>query len=271
MCQGNAAAQLKVRVLGSENASVNLVLLHGWGMNSGAFDRWLPQLVDDYRITLIDLPGFGVNNAVLPELYTLEQVSECIETVLPDNSVLVGWSLGGLVAQHIAAFGSCELKGLVTVASTPYFVQEQAWAGIRQDILAMFATQLSRSYDKTLERFLAIQAMGSDNPRQEVRDLKGQIKQYPDPSPTALAAGLDLLAEGDVRHALSKIKVPTLRLYGRRDTLVPVSAVDAIHALHPQSDNVVLCQAAHAPFMSHPEKTTQVLHQFVSQINGING
>jgi pimeloyl-[acyl-carrier protein] methyl ester esterase len=258
--------ELNVRHCGPDFDAPHLVLLHGWGMNSGAFERWIPLLKEECRVTLIDLPGFGVNNHLVPELYSLETICEHIYRALPDNAILVGWSLGGLVAQFIASRRPDALRGLITIASTPYFVQTHGWPGIRQDILSTFSKQLTRSYDKTLERFLAIQAMGSDNPRQEVKTLKQQIKQYPDPSAVALAAGLDILGEGDVRSELHKIKVPTLRLYGKRDTLVPVSAVDAIHALHPASDNVIFSQAAHAPFMSHPEKTTQVIHQFAQQV-----
>lgn len=263
MCQDTTFDTLNIRTCGTGQP---LVLLHGWGMNSGAFTSWLSQLEPDYHITLIDLPGFGLNHEILPSQYTLDALCELITPYIPDKAIIVGWSLGGLIAQAIAAYYKNQkgILALVTIASTPCFVQTNGWAGMRADVLANFADQLDNSYEKTIERFLAIQAMGSDNPKRDARNLKQQIQAFPNPAPQALKAGLHILTNEDIRSSVSKITVPTLRLYGKLDSLVPVSAVDAIHEIHPQSDSVILTKASHAPFISHPEQTTQILNQFVS-------
>ena len=261
MTQDTLDKTMKIRTSGS---GFDLVLIHGWGMNSGAFDNWLPLLESEYRITLIDLPGFGVNKDVKSEPYDVKQIAELVKPAIPVGAVVAGWSLGGLVAQQLAIQEPELLSGLITIASSPCFIQRAGWSGIRPEILATFAGQLTKSYDKTLERFLAIQAMGSNSPRAQVKQLQVSIKAYPDPCESALKNGLGILEHADIRNAIGKISIPTLRLYGKRDSLVPVSAVDAIHNLHPQSDNVILSDAAHAPFISHPEATAQIFNQFIS-------
>ena len=130
--------------------------------------------------------------------------------------------------------------------------------------IAKKRSQLDTSYEKTLERFLAIQAMGSDNARVEARRLKKAITQYPSPASKALHGGLDILAKSDLRSELERIPVPTLRLYGKQDSLVPVAAADAIQQLHLQSEKVILSSAAHGPFISHPEQTANLCLLYTS-------
>lgn len=255
---------LKIRSFGTGS---DLVLLHGWGMNSGAFEQWMDLLTTNYKVTLVDLPGFGINHEVLPNTYTLQSVCDLIEPVMPSNATLLGWSLGGLVAQQLAIQLGNTIRGLITIGSSPYFVRSENWAGIKSDVLALFASQLDGSYEKTLERFLAIQAMGSENARAEVKVLKKAITQFPTPASAALHGGLDILGKSDVRGDLTRILAPTLRIYGKNDSLVPVATVEAIQQLQPKSDKVVLPSAAHAPFISHPEQTAHIVYQFIEGLN----
>ncbi|WP_242698633.1 pimeloyl-ACP methyl ester esterase BioH [Alteromonas sp. 5E99-2] len=257
---------LKIRSFGSGSGS-DLVLLHGWGMNSGAFEQWIELLTPNYKVTLVDLPGFGINHEVLPETYTLQSVCDLVEPAIPSNAVLLGWSLGGLVAQQLAIQLGAAIKGLVTIGSSPCFVQNENWTGIKKDVLSMFVKQLDISYEKTLERFLAIQAMGSDNARVEARLLKKAITQFPSPASKALHGGLDILAKSDLRCELGRIITPTLRLYGKLDSIVPIAAADAIQQLQLQSQSIVIPSAAHGPFISHPEETAHFVHQFVGGLH----
>jgi pimeloyl-[acyl-carrier protein] methyl ester esterase len=256
-------AALNVRTYGS---GFDLVLLHGWGMNSGAFNHWLPYLESECRVTMIDLPGFGMNHDICIDSYGLHDMATLIERFVPQGAILIGWSLGGLIAQQIAIQHKSLLSGLVTIASSPCFPQQCGWAGVRPELLRTFQEQLALSYNKTLDRFLAIQAMGCKDQRTQVKQLKKAISAYPNPKQSALKKGLEILEFADIRQSIGKITVPTLRIYGKRDTLVPIRAVDDIHHLHPQSDCVILSDAAHAPFISEPDKTTQLLLQFTADL-----
>lgn len=240
----------------------DLVLLHGWGMNSGAFHEFLPYLTANFNVTTIDLPGFGDNNQFVPEPYSLEALSGAVEPLIPDGAVLAGWSMGGLIAQHIAIYQPEKLSGLITIASTPKFVAGKGWPGIEPDILGMFESQLEQDYRKTLDRFLMIQAMGSETARKDIKTIRNRIVTFPDPSALALRDGLGLLSSVDLRREIGRIQIPTLRLYGRLDSLVPTCGIDGIHELQPNADTVVLPHASHAPFISHPQQTADILHHF---------
>lgn len=254
----------------SQGTGKELVFIHGWGMNSAVFTEFLPYFDDQFRITRMCLPGFGTNAGNLPEEYTLEQLAEAVAPVLPEDAIIIGWSLGGLVAQHLALYHSHRVAGLITIASTPYFVADKCWPGIAPEVLAMFRQQLAKDYDKTLDRFLAIQAMGSATAKQDVKSIRQQVKTLPNPSVDALEAGLHLLQTVDLRGDIGRISQPTLRLYGRLDSLVPTSGIDRIHELQPSADTVVMPHAAHAPFISHPAQTADIISNFAHNLGRID-
>lgn len=243
----------------------HLILLHGWGINSAAFSAFIPLLQDALNVTTIDLPGYGDNADAAPTPYTLATLTDVLGSAIPEGSIVAGWSLGGLLAQSIARHRH-DLAGVITLASTPRFVAGAGWPGIAPDVLAMFATSLEQDYKKTIERFLAIQAMGSTSAKQDIKRIKTQLADATTPCLHALREGLTLLGSEDLRNGLHQIKVPTLRVYGRRDTLVPVTGIDRICELHPDSDTVVLPNASHAPFISHPEHTANVILRFIATL-----
>lgn len=231
----------------------SLVLLHGWGVNSGVWEPLCETLEDSFRVTLVDLPGFGRNADRLPDKYTLAELAALIEPCIPDNATLLGWSLGGLLAQQFAIDFPTRLKRLVLVASSPKFCEQDSWRGIKAGILEQFEKQLELDFSKTLKRFLAIQALGSESARDDIKQIQHYVQNYPLPSEFALKQGLNLLSETDLRDQLKQIAVPTHRLYGRLDSLVPQQAIAQIEAFHKSTSMQVFPHASHAPFISHPK------------------
>ena len=250
--------KLNIRQLGKGR---DLVLLHGWGMNSGVFDLLLDKLAHLYRVTLVDLPGYGINNEILPETYDLTSVAHMVEEVIPDQCILLGWSLGGLVAQRVAIDFPNRIEKLILVATSPKFAaeKEEQWPGIVPDVLEAFKNQLQNAYSKTLDRFMAIQAMGSKSARKDIVVIRDAVSVYPDPHQHALEKGLDILQTIDLRSELSELNIPTVRMYGKLDSLVPKKAVDIISEHHPDAHNVIFTKSSHAPFISHPEEFLEVL------------
>ncbi|OFI33576.1 pimeloyl-[acyl-carrier protein] methyl ester esterase [Alteromonas lipolytica] len=238
-------------------------------MNSAVFSEFLPFLADELHITRVCLPGFGQNSDQLPEDYSIENLAALVNESLPEGAIVAGWSLGGLVAQQLALSYPEKVAGLITMASSPCFVSKGCWKGIEPEILQGFQRQLARDYEKTLDRFLAIQAMGSATAKQDVKAIRQQLSELPSPAEEALAAGLSLLETVDLRGMIGRTSQPTLRLYGRLDSLVPTSSIDRIHELHPRADTVVMPHAAHAPFISHPRQTADIMLNFINNMTRV--
>jgi pimeloyl-[acyl-carrier protein] methyl ester esterase len=236
-----------------------LVFLHGWGVNSGVWAPLIALLQDSFCITTMDLPGYGENQQHLPVDYNLRSVSEMLGAALPANAVLVGWSLGGLIAQQIAILYPHKVANLVMVCTSPKFSKSDDWPGIEAGILDVFSEKLSQDFNHTLNRFLAIQAMGSSSAKDDIKNIKQAVQQYPSPSNTALRAGLQILKQSDLRLAVQDLRIPCHLILGQFDSLVPATLASHMQVLMPQLKIEVMAKASHAPFISHTQAFAEML------------
>jgi pimeloyl-[acyl-carrier protein] methyl ester esterase len=242
----------------------DLVLLHGWGVNSGVWRFVSERLEQQYRVTYVDLPGFGLNAKCLPECYDIDSLAIKVSKCLPPSFALLGWSLGGLVAQRLALNKTNAVSKLILLACSPKFIKDGDWPGIELDVLAFFEQQLAQNFSQTLARFLAIQAMGSATAKADIKLIRSAIEHFPSPSMEALKGGLKILAESDFREQLSTLQLPTHWMFGKMDSLVPVNVCTHLANIQENTSYNIFSKASHAPFISHPE-------EFVDELLGVLG
>jgi carboxylesterase BioH (pimeloyl-CoA synthesis) len=242
----------------------DLVLLHGWGLNAEVWQNIVPRLSPHFRLHLVDLPGFGRSQGFGP--LTLADMAQQLLPQLPARAVLLGWSLGGLVASQIALTQPERVSALISVASSPCFTAHGEWPGIKPETLESFQQQLSNDFQRTVERFLALQTMGTENARQDARQLKEVVLSQPMPSVEVLEGGLKILQEVDLRTELPHLTLPLLRLYGALDGLVPRRIAPMLDEALPTSPSIVMEKAAHAPFISHPDAFCQHIIEFIQSV-----
>ena len=241
----------------------HLVLLHGWGLNAEVWHCISAELSAHFTLHLVDLPGFGRSQGF--GALSLEEMAEIVLRQAPERAVWLGWSLGGLVASQIALTHPARVQALITVASSPCFSARDEWPGIKPDVLAGFQQQLREDFQRTVERFLALQTLGTETARQDARALKAVVLDQPMPTAQVLDGGLEILKTVDLREPLSALSLPFLRLYGRLDGLVPRKVAALLDEAWPQSASLIFPKAAHAPFISHPTEFCQVLQAFVAE------
>lgn len=245
--------------------NVDLVLLHGWGLNAEVWHCIQEELASQFRLHLVDLPGFGRSHGfgAMP----LDEMAKAVLERAPQKAIWLGWSLGGLVASQIALTHPERVQALVTVASSPCFAARDEWPGIKPEVLAGFQQQLSEDFKRTVERFLALQTMGTETARQDARMLKNAVLALPMPDVEVLNGGLEILKTVDLREPLAGLSVPHLRIYGYLDGLVPRKVVPMLDELWPQSESLVIAKAAHAPFVSHPAAFCAALTALSQRLN----
>ena len=239
-----------------------LVLLHGWGLHSGIWDGLMPLLEPHARVTRVDLPGHG--RSPWSGEATLDALLDAVCAVVPPEATWLGWSLGGLVAMRAAAMRPDRVRSLVTVASSPCFVRKPDWQpAMLPQLLEMFAGELGQDFQRTLDRFLALQVRGSEQATAVLKSLRAAMARRDMPSPEGLNAGLTILAETDLRAALDSIYCPVLLVAGERDTLVPLAAIQATQAALPDARLATIAGAGHAPFVTEPVGFVNRLLDFV--------
>ena len=244
--------------------NVHLVLLHGWGLNAEVWRCIDEELSSHFTLHLVDLPGFGRSRGF--GALSLADMAEAVLQQAPDKAIWLGWSLGGLVASKIALDNPGRVSALVTVASSPCFSAQDAWPGIKPEVLAGFQQQLSDDFQRTVERFLALQTMGTETARQDARTLKQTVLSLPMPDVEVLNGGLEILKTIDLREPLASLALPHLRMYGYLDGLVPRKVVPLLDNLWPESQSMVVAKAAHAPFISHPGEFCSALSAFIRAV-----
>ena len=242
----------------------DLVLLHGWGLNSGVWQALIPSLQSCFRLTTIDLPGFGLNHQQLPESFSLDNIATAVADVIPDDCAVLGWSLGGLVAQQLALNAQHKIRQLILVATSPCFMASHNWPGMQANVLENFNAQLEQNLALTISRFLAIQAIGSPSAKQDIKDIKHYLQQYPQAHPRALHGGLQLLQDCDLRAQTNAITCPVTYILGRLDSLVPVALQQHLPGLYPQLAIEIFDKSSHAPFISEPLLFTQVVTRILT-------
>ncbi len=242
----------------------SLVLLHGWALHGGVFAPLVQRLSARYTLHLVDLPGHGYSRDSAVPL-ALDATVDAILARTPPAAWLA-WSLGGLFALRAAA-RSPHVRGVAMVAATPRFVRSDDWPhAVEASVFAQFGLDLRNDYAGTLERFLALDTMGSEHARSELRTLKHDLYARGEPAPSALQEGLRLLEQGDLRGVLPALSVPSLWLAGRRDLLVPSKAMRAAAEIAPHARFVEIAGGGHAPFLGHADVVAAEVDGFMQSL-----
>lgn len=243
-----------------------VLALHGWGLDSEVWQDTQRLLSTHYRVTTLDLPGYGGSRRLAPAV-GLEAMADAVAAVITEPTVCMGWSLGGMVAMAVARRYPRKVRALILVATTPCFVQKPDWPyGLPSRQLAAFAEELASDYQGTLLRFLTLQAGQGEGARQVIKQFRYQVLERPAVDPSALETGLVVLQTTDLRPVLHTINCPTLLFFGGRDVLVPAAVSDALSELRPNWVGHILASSGHAPFISHQEAFIAQLQVFLDEV-----
>jgi pimeloyl-[acyl-carrier protein] methyl ester esterase len=241
-----------------------LVLIHGWAMHSGVFAPLIERLSAHHALHLVDLPGHGYS--IERDDIDLARAAARIAQRVPPAPWL-GWSLGGQIALQAAIEQPGRVQGLIAIASSPRFVRGADWPqAVSPEIFQQFADELGRDYTGTLERFLSLEAIGSEHGREVLKTLRACVFERGEPAPSALLQGLAMLANYDLRADLRALPQPSLWIAGRRDRLVPPAAMHAAAALNPRAEYQCIEGAGHAPFISHVAEVSDAVLAFTARL-----
>jgi pimeloyl-[acyl-carrier protein] methyl ester esterase len=243
----------------------DLVLLHGWGAGGAVWGEFADRLATRVRLHVVDLPGYGDSDGIAGEPYTLRTLCMQLIAQLPSRTAVCGWSLGGQLALQWAMAAPQQVERLALIATTPCFVERADWPhGMRRPVFDAFEQDFERDRMKTLLRFADLQAHG-DTRSKAVRSLLRYAAREQPPGPAALAAGLCILRDRDLRAALDAVSQPALVVHGRCDAVVTVEAAHWLGAGLPGSRTCVIDHCAHALFLSQPETVASLIADFVNE------
>jgi pimeloyl-[acyl-carrier protein] methyl ester esterase len=235
-----------------------LILLPGWGLGISPLEPLAAALrgLDEHlRVEIEPLPELDSSDP--------KEWLEELDSLLPDNAWLGGWSLGGMLAAELAARRGERCCGLLTLASNACFVTRGAWPNaMALGDFEAFLTGCIDNPDATLKRFSLLCAQGAEDPRAISRLLKAGA---PHGSTNALVHGLQLLEQLDTRSALQTFRGPQLHLFAGHDAFVPAEAASDLLALLPDVEVGVIEQASHAFLLENPHGVAAAIQAFLHE------
>lgn len=236
-----------------------IVLLHGWGFDSASMAPLVEPLRRHGDVYCVDLPGFGTSAAAS---FSEQQVLAALAETLPARILLVGWSLGGMLAVAYAAAYPARVSALITLAANACFVTREGWPrAMAPQVNRQFNQAFAQAPEAALQRFCALVAEGSGAGRARLKQLRGMAAA---PCAPAWGQALAYLAAADNRRALAELKVPGLHLYADSDALVPASCAEATAALNPFQQVHVMTASSHALHWDEPEQVMAQIDPFLS-------
>ncbi|MFT8229586.1 MAG: pimeloyl-ACP methyl ester esterase BioH [Enterobacterales bacterium] len=240
------------------NGKINIILLHGWGINSIIWSNIIEILKYHFTIHIIDLPGYGNNKY---QQLNIEQISNIILDTVSKKAIWLGWSMGGLIATKAAIIKPKYILGLITVSSSPYLFEKKNWPGIKLSQMQKFMYQLNNQFFDTIYKFLNFQISKISYNNTKFNIIK-DIHLLKKPSQKTLYDGLNLMYKNDLRVECKKINVPFLRIYGYFDNLIPYKIAYLLDKIIPKSKKIIIKNAIHAPFISHKKYFCHLLLNF---------
>ena len=241
----------------------DLVLIHGWAMHGGIFAPLSDLLATHFRVHIVDLPGHGFSREEAH--LDLADCARAISDATP-RALWVGWSLGGLVALRAALDHPENVRAVVMIASSPRFVSAPDWPhGVGAGMFDEFAAELQVDYRHAIERFLALETMGSAHAQSELRDLRKRVFARGEPNASSLRDGLRVLDRADLRDDLAQLAMPSLWIGGRRDRLVPPAAMSWSAAQAPHGEYLEF-NSGHAPFIGYAAQIAAAIGAFATEL-----
>lgn len=196
----------------------DLVFLPGWGYRASVFTAMLPYF-SDLRVRCMDLP---------------------LTDDIPDGKILVGWSLGGLIAMALCAQYPGRYQQLILLASTPKFPDDHA---------ASFMNMAETDLTQTLHHFIKLTAFPSRHAQQYFSAHADDLSSRP-----SLLHELKFLFDSDMRETFASLKLPVLSLHGSRDAVLPAPV-----------NTHIIDSAGHGFIYTHAAETSRIIRQFMEQ------
>lgn len=242
------------------------VILHGWGFDSRVWSELEPVLQRHYRLRFIDLPGFG-GSAGADCDYSTASLAKRLSPLIADDSIVLGWSLGGNVALQLCAEGLLQPRALLLFACNPCFIAAKDWpTAMDARVFSRFAGQFEDDSAACTRRFQGLVMHGDGN----MRDLRKRIPSLGASLSVAQrrtqAAALECLRRSDARDFLlarQGLDMPVLFVLGAEDALVPVSLSGQLR--ESGVETVVLEQSSHLIPLQDPAVVAGTVRDFIEQ------
>ncbi|WP_372698752.1 alpha/beta fold hydrolase [Arthrobacter sp. JSM 101049] len=240
-----------------------IVLLHGVGLDHtmwGPFTRAAGHLTDR-PVAAIDLPGHG-GQPPLSRATTLAELAEDVLARIPDRSHLVGFSLGALIAQHVARFHPERAASLTSVSSVCRRTASEAAAVASR--LEMGARDFPASVEASIERWYP---NGSGVGPEWVEATRATLRAN-DVTSYLHAYRVFATGDADIGPELGNIRVPAFAVTGELDPGSTPEMTRRLGEAIPGSRTAVVPGARHMLPVQEADELARLVTGFIDESTG---
>jgi pimeloyl-ACP methyl ester carboxylesterase len=246
------------------------VAIHGLGATKASFLATVAALAPRFRVIAIDLPGFGDSDKPVGAPYDArffaKSVVELLDALELESAHVIGNSLGGRVALEVGLQAPDRARRLALLAPSLAWLRKRPWAPalrvVRPELgLLPHAPRpvVERILDRTMpEARDGWAAAGIDEFLRSFSTARGRAAFY-------AAARQIYLEEPDGKDGfwprLRELRVPSLFVWGRRDSLVPLAFARHVTEAVPAAEHLEL-NCGHVPQMERPRETHEAIARF---------
>ena len=233
-----------------------VLLIHGWNCNRTFWSRQVQALRDHHTVVTVDLRGHGTSSRPRTGYgigVMADDLAQLVRALGVSSVAVVGWSMGGMVAQELAKRLGDKARALVLVCTTA--------GGLGDDAERVAAVKKTIADDyRAYARVFAASffKLGTEAP-----SYAWAAEQTQKAAPAVAQACLDSIVGFDQRKTLAKVKTPTTILHGRHDTLIPFSHGEVLAKGIKGAKLVPFDQSGHAPFLEEPDAFNEALAKAV--------
>ena len=245
----------------SQGEGAPLLLVHGLGYTRHGWGPALELLARRYTVLSFDNRGIGESD-VPPGPYTVEELAGDALQVLDEAGVerahVVGASLGGCIAQDLAADRPDRVERLVLACTMPG--GEDAYP-IPEQTLLLFAAAATLEPQVALRRFVE-NALSPAAPASLVEEIYAHRLSYP-PDPGGWQSQAQAALAWDAGDRLERIAAPTLVVTGTADGVVDPRNSELLASRIPDARLELIEGAGHNVFWERPQEFAQLVEEFV--------
>ncbi len=265
-----------------------VILIHGFGSCTHTWRMNIPAMAKaGYRVYALDIKGFGLTAKPRNTVYDLpaftQHVLDFMDAMKVERAILVGNSMGGAISMRVALTRPERVAGVVLVdAAPPGFdinsapsrllkndkgeASEKAKPEAIAALKGRFGVALAKSLitPKTIERGLK---SAYHDPKLVTPELV-EIYYRPFTIDGAVEAFLAMTSKSDKDYAklppVSTLKAPALIVWGRHDTVIPVSMADWFAKELPNAKKVILEKSGHMPHEEEADAFNALFAEFAA-------
>jgi len=247
-----------------------IVLIHGYPLDHTIWDPQREYLSENYVVITPDLRGHGKSGSS-PGPYTMDLLARDVHALIDhlhlEPVVLGGLSMGGYVALAFMRLFPQKVRGLILVDTRAEADTDEARSRREQQ-----AQTVLRNGTKEVVDQMAPKMFTERTAREDPKLVGGVRRMMESTSPTGIAGALLGMAQRpDSTPFLGSIRVPTLILVGAQDSITTVDHARKMASGIPDSQLVVVPDAAHLTTLERPQEVNAAIGGFLSGLSAKTG